>query len=142
MMSPPVFKISLLRQPTFAQLSPLFCPLLVRIILLNTTLAHEIAESGATQAPEPGFIKMTAPWIAGRLFGVVPPVDLTAVPDNNERWFAITSGKYIGLTKNAAISSAAVKGISGALQGNFTSQAEALQYFNEARAAGAVSIVA
>ncbi|KAJ7633592.1 hypothetical protein DFH06DRAFT_1337078 [Mycena polygramma] len=95
-------------------------------------LAESAPSSPAPARPLPAMFRTTGPWIAGNLFVVVPPVHLTAVPDNNNRWFAITSGKYIGLTKNHALSLNAVVGVSNALSTGFSSQAEALDHFNDA----------
>ncbi|KAJ7080721.1 hypothetical protein C8R43DRAFT_1143068 [Mycena crocata] len=95
-----------------------------------------------SRAPAPGFIRGTGPWIAGNLYGVVPTAHIIAVPDHNEKWFAITRGKYVGLTKNSAISLNAVTGVSSALSDRCSSQADAVEYFNEALDAGAVVVIA
>ncbi|KAJ7102961.1 hypothetical protein C8R43DRAFT_1141083 [Mycena crocata] len=84
----------------------------------------------------------SAPWVAGALYTVVPKEPLVAVPDNNEKWFAITRGKYVGLTKNSAISLNAVTGISTALSDKFNTQNEALDHFNDALSTpGAIAIL-
>ncbi|KAJ7670629.1 hypothetical protein DFH06DRAFT_1320559 [Mycena polygramma] len=89
--------------------------------------------------------RTTGPWRAGSLYTVVPADFLDAVPDNNgkpnDKWFAITSGKYVGLTKNAALSLNAVIGVSNALSTSFTSQAEALRHFNDALEGDAVFLI-
>ncbi|KAJ6455533.1 hypothetical protein C8R47DRAFT_1082755 [Mycena vitilis] len=84
--------------------------------------------------------RTTGPWIAGSLYAVIPAEHLSAVPDNNEKWFAITSGKYVGLTKNAALSLNAVVGVSNALSTSFSSQADALDHFNSALDGDAITI--
>ncbi|KAJ6450343.1 hypothetical protein C8R47DRAFT_1206499 [Mycena vitilis] len=89
----------------------------------------------------PSLFRTTGPWIAGNLFVVVPAEPLAAVPDNNDKWFAITSGKYVGLTKNAALSLAAVVGVSNALSTSFSSQADALDHFNSALAGNAIAVI-
>jgi hypothetical protein len=66
---------------------------------------------------------------------------MIAIPDNNEKWFAITRGKYVGLTRNAALSLNAVVGVSNALSTSFNSQAEALEHFNSALECGAVTVI-
>ncbi|KAJ6489346.1 hypothetical protein C8R47DRAFT_1215693 [Mycena vitilis] len=91
--------------------------------------------------PLPAMFRTTGPWIAGNLFVIVPPVHLTAVPDNSNRWHAITSGKYVGLTKNPALSLNAVVGVSNALSTGFSSQAEALDHFNDALDGDAVIVI-
>lgn len=99
------------------------------------------APSAPAQAPQGSVIRSTAPWIAGHLYSVVPPVALSAVPDNSGKWFAITRGQYIGLTQNSAISLNAVSGFSTALSEKFNNQGEALSHFNSARASGALAII-
>ncbi|KAJ7436812.1 hypothetical protein B0H11DRAFT_1936409 [Mycena galericulata] len=109
-----------------------------------TAMAHA---SGAAPAPAPtvqapatgaapapatgGGIRMTGPWVAGRLYSVVPTGPLTAVPDNAEKWFAITKGRYIGVTNSAAIADGAVSRVSNSLRAGYGSQSEALQAFND-----------
>ncbi|KAJ6449244.1 hypothetical protein C8R47DRAFT_1230718 [Mycena vitilis] len=91
--------------------------------------------------PHSSMFCTTGPWIAGSLYTVVPAEPLAAVPDNNDKWFAITSGKYVGLTKNAALSLAAVVGVSNALSTSFTSQTEALEHFNSALEGNAIAVI-
>ncbi|KAJ7848682.1 hypothetical protein B0H13DRAFT_2361768 [Mycena leptocephala] len=80
------------------------------------------------------------PWIAGVLYSVTPLAPLAPVGDNGEKWFAITRGRYVGLTKNSAISLNAVTGISSGLSDKLASQAEALDHFNSALELGAVVV--
>ncbi|KAJ7812598.1 hypothetical protein B0H13DRAFT_1926069 [Mycena leptocephala] len=72
------------------------------------------------------------PWLAGFLYAVTPLAPLTAVADNGD--------KYVGLTKNSAISHNAVTGISSGLSDKCSLQAEALKYFNGALGVGAVVV--
>ncbi|KAJ7604345.1 hypothetical protein DFH06DRAFT_1151214 [Mycena polygramma] len=95
----------------------------------------------AAPAPAPAFARMAAPWVAGYLYGVVPEDSLARVPDNGEKWFAITRGKYVGLTKNSAISLAAVTGVARALSHKFNNQTDALDHFNGALATQAVAVL-
>ncbi|KAJ7608822.1 hypothetical protein DFH06DRAFT_1346657 [Mycena polygramma] len=106
-------------------------------------LSSLAAASAAATAPPAtySFVHSTGPWVAGRLFSVVPPVDLVGVPDNGEKWYAITKGKYVGLTQNGIYSSNAVLGVSGALHGSYTQQAEALLAFNAARTGNLVVVI-
>ncbi|KAJ7856280.1 hypothetical protein B0H13DRAFT_1902733 [Mycena leptocephala] len=101
------------------------------------------APPSSVPAPPPGggFLRTEGPWIAA-LYSVLPGGSLTPIPDNNDKWFAITRGKYVGLTTNAAISLNAVTGISTGLSEKFSSQADALNTFNAALATGAVAIIA
>jgi hypothetical protein len=89
-----------------------------------------------------GFLHSSPPWIAGHLYNVVPLAPLTAIPDHGEKWFAITRGKYVGLTNNSAISLNAVTGVASGLSDRCTTQGEALQHFNDALGANAVAILA
>ncbi|KAJ7511248.1 hypothetical protein B0H11DRAFT_2215087 [Mycena galericulata] len=110
--------------------------------------AQVFAAIAAAAAPAPapaagpaagGFTRATAPWVAGTLYSVIPLAPLQAIPDNGEKWFAITRGKYVGLTKNSAISINAVTGVPGALMEKFSGQADALEYFNGALLSGAAA---
>ncbi|KAJ7701960.1 hypothetical protein B0H17DRAFT_1242322 [Mycena rosella] len=82
---------------------------------VGTVVASAFPPALSTPVATTGFVQMTGPWIAGTLYGVVPTAPLTAVPSSNKKWFAITHGKYVGLTKNSAISLNAVNGISSVL---------------------------
>ncbi|KAJ7473864.1 hypothetical protein B0H11DRAFT_1918679 [Mycena galericulata] len=111
--------------------------------------AHVLAAAAAPAAPAPaaptpaaaGLTRTTAPWTAGLLYSVAPLAPLQAVPDNGEKWFAITRGKYVGLTKNSAISLNAVTGVPGGLAEKFSAQSDALEYFNGALVSGAVAVI-
>ncbi|KAJ7431201.1 hypothetical protein B0H11DRAFT_2262224 [Mycena galericulata] len=112
-------------------------------VLVQQAATHSQAPVPAP-APAPAlppFVRTTGPWIAGQLYGIPPLAPLTAVPDNGEKWFAITRGRYVGLTNNSAISLNAVTGVSGALSGRRTTQAEALAHFNSALQTGAVAVI-
>jgi hypothetical protein len=87
------------------------------------------------------FLHNTAPWLSGYLYSVVPQSPLGPIPDNGEKWFAVTRGKYVGLTKNSAISLNGVTGISTALSERFNTQAEALSHFNAALGINAVAVL-
>ncbi|KAJ7807048.1 hypothetical protein B0H13DRAFT_2386675 [Mycena leptocephala] len=96
----------------------------------------------ANSAPAVGsFLRSTGPWTADALYSVVPQAPLAAVPNNGNKWFAITRGKYVGLTKNAAISLNAVTGVSTGLSEKHSSQADALDNFNTALATNAVAVL-
>ncbi|KAJ7635970.1 hypothetical protein DFH06DRAFT_1336118 [Mycena polygramma] len=84
-------------------------------------------------------IRAHGPWEAGVLYTVVPQLPLSGVPDFGEKWFAITRGSYVGLTKNSAISLSAVTGVSTALSEKFNTQLDALNHFNAALITGAVA---
>ncbi|KAJ7715979.1 hypothetical protein B0H16DRAFT_1741601 [Mycena metata] len=107
-------------------------------VALAPTEADTDTDTAATATNN--FLCFTAPWIAGNLYGVVPLAPWTAIPDRNERWFAITRGRYVGLTTNSAISVNAVTGVPSGLSTSCASQAEALNHFNVALAADAIAI--
>ncbi|KAJ7448468.1 hypothetical protein B0H11DRAFT_2247756 [Mycena galericulata] len=107
---------------------------------VNSAPAPLQAPANAPAAPTNGGIRMTGPWVAGELYGVVPTGPLQAVPDNAEKWFAITKGRYIGVTNSAAIADGAVSRVSNALRAGYTSQGEALQAFNTALAMNALNL--
>ncbi|KAJ7496070.1 hypothetical protein B0H11DRAFT_2227075 [Mycena galericulata] len=103
--------------------------------------AQAPAPAAATAHPaHGGGIRMTGPWVAGQIYGVVPAAPLTPVPDNSEKWFAITKGRYLGVTNSAAIADAAVSRVSHALRAGYTSQREALEAFNDALAMNSLNI--
>jgi hypothetical protein len=70
----------------------------------------------------------------GVIYGVVPTGPLALVPDNSEKWYAITKGCYVGVTSSTAIADGAVTRVSHALRTGYSSQADAVQAFNAALA--------
>jgi hypothetical protein len=101
-----------------------------------------VTSTGATAIPI-NFFHSAAPWLAGCLYTVMPPAPLSPspAPNHTDKWFAITCGRYVGLTTNSAISLNAVTGVPGGLSEKLATQAEALQHFNDALAANAIAIV-
>ncbi|KAJ6450233.1 hypothetical protein C8R47DRAFT_1084494 [Mycena vitilis] len=97
--------------------------------------------AAAPAPPQVPVIRMAGPWIAGQLYGVVPHGPLVAVPDNGEKWFAITRGRYVGLTKNSTISLHGTTGMSSGLADKCASQADALEHFNGALSLGAIAVL-
>ncbi|KAJ7490195.1 hypothetical protein B0H11DRAFT_1912208 [Mycena galericulata] len=102
--------------------------------------ASQVPAAQGPVAPTNGGIRMTGPWIAGELYGVVPTGPLTTVPDNAEKWFAITKGRYIGVTNSAAIADGAVSRVSHALRTGYTTQGEAVAAFNKALSMNALNL--
>ncbi|KAJ7618263.1 hypothetical protein DFH06DRAFT_1144833 [Mycena polygramma] len=89
-------------------------------------------------------LQMSAPWVAGALYGVIPEGPLALVADRGEKWYAITKGKYIGVTNSGAVADHAVTRVSHALRICYDSQSEAVSAFNDALAfpvGGLVAIV-
>ncbi|KAJ7506696.1 hypothetical protein B0H11DRAFT_1903481 [Mycena galericulata] len=102
----------------------------------------QVPAAGVTAGPAGGGgLRMTGPWVAGQLYGVVPAGPLTPVPDNAEKWFAIMKGRYIGLTNSAAIADGAVSRVSNSLRTGYGSQSEALEAFNTVLAMGLVAVL-
>ncbi|KAJ7430884.1 hypothetical protein B0H11DRAFT_2262785 [Mycena galericulata] len=103
--------------------------------------------AAAPAAPAPAaplvgsLIRNSGPWIAGQIFNVVPPQPLAAIPDNGERWYAITRGKYVGLTKSSAVSINAVSGVPGSLTEKLSNQSDAIALFNQALAQNVVAVI-
>ncbi|KAJ6463777.1 hypothetical protein C8R47DRAFT_1224945 [Mycena vitilis] len=81
-----------------------------------------------------GGIRFTGPWLAGVIYGVVPGGPLATVPDDGEKWYAITKGRFVGVTNSTAIADGAVSRVSHALRSVFDTQQEAVTAFNQALA--------
>ncbi|KAJ7784199.1 hypothetical protein B0H16DRAFT_1708938 [Mycena metata] len=103
----------------------------------------------AAPAPSPGAFLTRGPWIAGALYLVVPSGPLLAVPeeeldgdDDPPVWYAITRGRYVGVTMNNGLAVNAATGISAGLQRRYKTQALALAAFNEMLRFGLVAVVA
>ncbi|KAJ7811361.1 hypothetical protein B0H13DRAFT_2383927 [Mycena leptocephala] len=94
--------------------------------------AIAVAAAAAATAPATAGVRMTGPWVAGAIYGVVPAGPLAIVPDNGEKWYAITKGRYVGVTNNLAIADAAVTRVSHALRASYSSQVDAVAAFNQA----------
>ncbi|KAJ7917018.1 hypothetical protein B0H13DRAFT_2322797 [Mycena leptocephala] len=109
-------------------------------VALATAASSPAVPAPTPTAPAVPGLRTSGPWLAGLLYAVTPLAPLTAVADNGDKWFAITRGRYVGLTKNSAISHNAVTGISSGLSDKCGSQAEALEYFNGALGVGAVVV--
>ncbi|KAJ7041692.1 hypothetical protein C8F04DRAFT_1176789 [Mycena alexandri] len=128
---------------TIAQLCASLEDLTVAGVEVSSAISVALAPTDPDANPavpnDKDFLSFSAPWIAGNLYGVVPLAPLTAIPDRDEKWFAITRGRYVGLTTNSAISINAVTGVPSGLSDRCASQAEALQHFNVALAAHAVA---
>ncbi|KAJ7456839.1 hypothetical protein B0H11DRAFT_2243719 [Mycena galericulata] len=93
------------------------------------------AGSAVTPTARTG-LQSTGPWIVGELYNVVPGGPLALVPDRGEKWYAITKGRFVGVTNNSAFADGAVSRVSNALRGHYDTQAEAATVFNDALASG------
>ncbi|KAJ7490098.1 hypothetical protein B0H11DRAFT_2229615 [Mycena galericulata] len=108
----------------------------------NSTADGSMSSPGSAAAPaaRPG-LQNTGPWIVGELYNVVPGGPLAPVPDQGEKWYAITKGRYVGVTNNAAVADGAVIGVSHALRVHYDSQTLALAAFNLALATVGLNLV-
>ncbi|KAJ7104602.1 hypothetical protein C8R44DRAFT_887058 [Mycena epipterygia] len=103
-----------------------------------------VLPAGATGAPlprPPGHIHSSAPWVAGRFYCVVPAAPLIATIDSDQTWYAVTRGRYVGITDLHALDLSAILRISGAAHRGYPTQAAALTAFNSALALGVVEVV-
>ncbi|KAJ7429988.1 hypothetical protein B0H11DRAFT_2249989 [Mycena galericulata] len=108
-----------------------------------TAAAAVQVPAAAPAAPAAGGgLRMNGPWVAGQIYGVVPAAPLTPVPDNAEKWYAITKGRYVGVTNSAAIADGAVSRVSHSLRTGYSSQSEAIEAFNDALAMPHLGLVA
>ncbi|KAJ7035429.1 hypothetical protein C8F04DRAFT_1258981 [Mycena alexandri] len=89
-------------------------------------------------------LQYSGPWIAGAIYGVVPDGPLQVIPDNGERWYAITKGRYIGCTNSTLLADGAVTHVSRALRVGYNSQRDTVSAFNQALALniGLVEVIA
>ncbi|KAJ7433176.1 hypothetical protein B0H11DRAFT_2259700 [Mycena galericulata] len=108
----------------------------------NDETAHESSSPGDPAPPTVApptrrtGLQTTGPWIVGELYSVVPSGPLALVPDHGEKFYAITKGRYVGVTNNNAFADGAVSRVSHALRAQYDSQAEAVTVFNDALASG------
>ncbi|KAJ7653360.1 hypothetical protein DFH06DRAFT_1330741 [Mycena polygramma] len=89
----------------------------------------------------PAFVQSTGPWVVGSLFNVIPAAHLTGIDEIADKWYAITKGTYVGITKHNNLSSNATVGVSGSQQNGFTLQSEAITAFNTALDGGMVRVI-
>ncbi|KAJ6503158.1 hypothetical protein C8R47DRAFT_1067270 [Mycena vitilis] len=86
-------------------------------------------------------IRSCGPWVAGPLFSVVPSSPLLATTDTDDTWYAVTKGRYIGVTNVHALEQVAIMRISAAAHKAYSTQAAALRAFNLALEGNWVVIV-
>ncbi|KAJ7646085.1 hypothetical protein DFH06DRAFT_1136231 [Mycena polygramma] len=88
-------------------------------------------DSAPSPRPEPhvheAHIHACGPWTAERMFSVVPPSPLSATTESDETWYAITRGRFIGVTDIHALDQAATLRVSGAAHKGYPTQAAALR---------------
>ncbi|KAJ7655761.1 hypothetical protein DFH06DRAFT_1329193 [Mycena polygramma] len=95
--------------------------------------------AGAAAAPFiPPFVQSTGPWVVGSVYNVIPAAHLTGIDEVADKWYAITKGTYVGVTKHNNLSSNATIGVSGSQQNGFPLQSDAITAFNTALDGGMV----
>jgi hypothetical protein len=75
------------------------------------------------------------PWEAGSIFSVVPPQPLASIlvpAGDEELWYCILKGKFVGVTQNHPLAIDAVLGVSNNSMRSYKTQALALVAFNSA----------
>ncbi|KAJ7348645.1 hypothetical protein DFH08DRAFT_960026 [Mycena albidolilacea] len=81
--------------------------------------------------------RSVGPWEAGSVFSVVPPQPLASIPvpaGDEELWYCILKGKFVGVTQNHPLAVDAVLGVSNNSMRSYKTQALALAAFNNALA--------
>ncbi|KAJ6452136.1 hypothetical protein C8R47DRAFT_1329545 [Mycena vitilis] len=97
--------------------------------------SHAATNSDAAVAPAVNRMKprSVGPWEAGYVYSVVPPEHLAAVPvTNDEIWYCILVGKFVGVTQNNLLALKAVQGISNNSMRSWATLDLALDTFNDA----------
>jgi hypothetical protein len=75
------------------------------------------------------------------MYSVVPASPLVATDDTDDTWYAITKGRFVGVTNIHALDLAAIIRVSGAAHKGYATQAAALRAFNLSLEAGFVEVV-
>ncbi|KAJ6465536.1 hypothetical protein C8R47DRAFT_1079315 [Mycena vitilis] len=83
--------------------------------------------------PAPTAFRSRGPWVVGAVYHVVPAAPLVPILEDGDEdsWYAIYRGLYVGITLNNALASAAVVGVSGSSMKSHKTQDRALAAFNE-----------
>ncbi|KAJ7642645.1 hypothetical protein DFH06DRAFT_1334029 [Mycena polygramma] len=89
--------------------------------------------NASPSVPAPTAFRSRAPWVVGALYHVVPAAPLVAIAEDGDEdlWYAIYRGLYVGITLNTALASAATVGVSGSSMKSHKTQDRALAAFNE-----------
>jgi hypothetical protein len=136
----------------FSPVYPLFSRVMVRhwrlsrygyymIPAQSYNYMHLAPSAAPPAAPLPAVPQSTGPWEAGVIYSVVPPHALAAIAeDNEELWYGILKGKFVGVMQNHPLALTAVVGVSNNSMRRYKTQALALDAFNVALAAGLVEI--
>ncbi|KAK6992843.1 hypothetical protein R3P38DRAFT_3224665 [Favolaschia claudopus] len=131
--------------------SPVVAPALAPVVAPAPApvLAPAPAPALAALVPViPGGLRTSGPWNVGFLYIVVPPQHLAAIPDPTPQnaeslpvWYAISKGRFVGVTLSNALALAATTGVSGASMKSHKTQVLALAAFNEALDFNSITIV-
>ncbi|CAK5283697.1 unnamed protein product [Mycena citricolor] len=110
----------------------------VAVAALAASTAVATPPSSSSGAPQ---ISNTAPWVAGTFYSVVPRGELQPIHDKGEKWYAVTRGKWVGVTNNTALAVNATTGRSAGFQKGYDNQSLALSAFNTALAMEAILVI-
>ncbi|KAJ7040100.1 hypothetical protein C8F04DRAFT_1254242 [Mycena alexandri] len=112
------------------------------VVSPSTASTPAVLAAPATPPVKPTPTYDSGPWIAGRMYSVVPSAPLATVgEDTDETWYAITRGRFVGVTNVQALDAAATLRVSGAAHKGYSTQAVALRAFNAALENNAVDVV-
>ncbi|KAJ7629775.1 hypothetical protein DFH06DRAFT_1338201 [Mycena polygramma] len=110
-------------------------------VLTSAAAAPTPSPTPAATTPAPVGFHTRGPWVAGALYTVVPsgPLLPIAEPDIEHgvegeeapRWYAITSGLYVGVTSSHPLATHAVVGVRRSGMKGYGTQALALAAFND-----------
>ncbi|KAJ7795427.1 hypothetical protein B0H14DRAFT_3495967 [Mycena olivaceomarginata] len=94
----------------------------------------------SASSPPPSYVnplvaRSVGPWKAGSIFSVVPPQPLASIPvpaGDEELWYCILKGKFVGVTQNHPLAIDTVLGMLNNSMRSYKTQALALAAFNNA----------
>ncbi|KAJ6567622.1 hypothetical protein DFH09DRAFT_1314139 [Mycena vulgaris] len=110
-------------------------------MLTAPALPNPVLPAPVLPAPVLPFLQVTAPWIVGVVYSVVPTQLLTSIPVHDEElWYTILRGKYVGITQNHALALDTVVGILNNSMKSYKTQDLAVGAFNGALHVGLVQI--
>ncbi|KAJ7799668.1 hypothetical protein B0H13DRAFT_1933002 [Mycena leptocephala] len=83
------------------------------------------------------------PFFANQVFSATPAQPLEAIEEDvpAPEWYAITQGRFVGVVSQYALSDVAITGVGASARKAYTTQALALEAFNQALVWGGVQVV-
>ncbi|KAJ7487165.1 hypothetical protein FB451DRAFT_1392011 [Mycena latifolia] len=98
-------------------------------VQMQSAPAAAIAPAAST-----GFLTR-GPWVVGGLYLVVPTGPLALIPEQEpaeeQFWYSITRGRYVGVTLSHSLALAAVSGVSRSSMKSYKTEVAAAAAFNE-----------